>query len=66
MKQLTRIELNRDCIEHATTDQIMDTYLKKTCQENIKLYRVVKVGQLLCQGKCLTRDEVQHKVPHLI
>ena len=31
-KQLTPTELNLDCMEQATTDQIMDTQIKNTCQ----------------------------------
>ena len=46
-EQLTPIELNPDCMEQATTDRIMDTQIKNTRQQNIQLYRVVKVGQLL-------------------
>ena len=55
-EHLTPIELNEDCMEHATTDQIMDTQIKNTRQQRIQLYRVVKVGQLLHQSKWLTRD----------
>jgi hypothetical protein len=55
-----------NCMEHATTDQIMDTQIKNTHQQRIQLYRVVKVGQLLHQGKWLTRDQVQQKFPHLM
>jgi len=65
-KQLTLIELNPDCMEQAATDRIMDTQIKHTRQRNIQLYRVVKAGQLLHQGKWLTRDQVQQKFPHLM
>ena len=66
VEQLTPIELNPDCMEQATTDRIMDTQIKNTRQQRIQLYRVVKVGQLLHQGKWITRDLVQHKFPHLM
>jgi uncharacterized protein (DUF952 family) len=65
-KQLTPTELNPDCMEQATTDQIMDTQIKHNRQQNIHLYRVVKAGQLLHQGKWPTRDQVQQKFPHLM
>jgi len=44
----------------------MDTQIKNTRQQNIQLYRVVKAGQFLHQGKWLTRDQVQQKFPHLM
>ena len=66
VEQLTPTELNPDCMEQATADQIMDTQIKNTRQHNILLYRVVKVGQLLHQGKWLTRDQVQLKFPRLM
>jgi hypothetical protein len=44
----------------------MDTQIKNTHQQRIQLYRVVKAGQLLHQGKWLTRDQVQQKFPHLM
>ena len=53
-------------MEQAATNQIMDTQIKRTRQLNIQLYRVVKAGQLLHQGKWLTRDQVQQKFPHLM
>jgi hypothetical protein len=31
-EQLTPIELNPDCMEQDTTDRIMDTQIKNTCQ----------------------------------
>ena len=65
-EQLTPTELNLDYMEQATTDRIMDTQVKNTHQQKIQLYQVVKVGQLLHQGKWLTRDQVQHKFPHLM
>ncbi len=65
-EQLTPTELNPVCMEQAATDRIMDTQIKHTCQQNIQLYQVVKVGQLLHQGKWLTRDQVQQKFLHLM
>ena len=53
-------------MERATTDRIMDTQIKNTHQQNIQLYRVFKAGQLLHQGKSLTKDQVQQKFPHLM
>jgi hypothetical protein len=58
-EQLTPTELNLDCMEQATTNRIMDTQIKNTHQHRIQLYRVVKAGQLLHQGKWLTGDQVQ-------
>jgi hypothetical protein len=54
-EQLTPTELNPDCMEQASTDQIVDTQVKGTRQQRIQLYRVVKAGKLLHQGKWLTR-----------
>ena len=65
-EQLTPTELNPDCMEQATTNWIMDTQINNTCQQKIRLYRVVKAGQLLHQGKWLTRDQVQQNFPHLM
>ena len=65
-EQLTPTELNLDCMEQARTDQIMDTQIKHTRKQRIPLYRVVKVGQRLHQGKWLTRNQVQQKFPHLM
>jgi hypothetical protein len=65
-EQLTPTELNPDCIEHASNDQIVDTEIKGTRQQRIQLYRVVKAGQLLHQGKWLTRGQIQQKFPHLM
>ena len=53
-------------MEQATTDCIMDMQIKNTRQQQIQLYRVVKAGQLLHQGKWFTRDQVQQKFPHLM
>jgi hypothetical protein len=43
----------------------MDKQIKGTRQQRIQLYRVVKTGQLLHQGKWLTRGQIQQKFPHL-
>ena len=66
VEQLTPTELNPDCMEQGTTDCIMDMQIKNTRQQQIQLYRVVKSGQLLHQGKWFTRDQVQQKFPHLM
>ena len=65
-EQLTPTELNPACMEQVSTDRIMDTQIKHTRQHNIQLYRVVKAGKLLHQGKWLTRAQVQQKFPHLM
>jgi hypothetical protein len=65
-EQLTPTELNPDCIQQASSDQIVDTQIKGTRQQRIQLYRVVKAGQLLHQGKWLTRGQIQQKFPHLM
>ena len=65
-EHLTPTELNPDCMEQATTDCIMDMKIKNTRQQRIQLYRVVKAGQLLHQGRWFTRDQVQQKFPHLM
>ena len=66
VEQLKPTELNPDCMEQVATDQIMDTQIKHTHQQNIQLYRVFKACQLLHQGKWLTRDQVHQKFPHLM
>jgi hypothetical protein len=53
-------------MEHAFNDHILDTQIKGTHQQRIQLYRVVKVGQLLHQGKWLTWGQIQQKFPHLM
>jgi hypothetical protein len=53
-------------MEQASTDQIVDTLVKGTCQQRIQLYRVVKAGQLQHQGKWLTQGQIQQNVPHLM
>jgi hypothetical protein len=66
VEQLTPTELNPNCIQQASNDQIVDTQIKGTRQQRIQLYRVVKAGQLLHQGKWLTRGQIQQKFPHLM
>jgi hypothetical protein len=65
-EQLTPIELNPDCMQQESIDQIVYTQVKGTRQQMIQLYRVVKVGQLLHQGKWLTRGQIQQKIPYLM
>jgi hypothetical protein len=65
-EQLTPTELNPDCIQQASSDHICDTQIKVTRHQRIQLYRVVKSGQLLRQGKWLTRGQIQQKFPHWI
>jgi hypothetical protein len=66
VEQLTPTELNPDYMEQASTDHIVDTQVKGTCQQQIHLYRVVKAGKLLHQGKWLTWGTNQQKFPHLM
>jgi hypothetical protein len=65
-EQLKPKELNPDCIQQASNDQIVDRQIKGTRQQRIQLYRVIKAGQLLHQGKWLTRGQIQQKFPHLM
>jgi hypothetical protein len=44
----------------------MDMKTKDTHQHNIQLYRVIKVGKLLHQGKWLTRSHIQQNFPHMM
>jgi hypothetical protein len=53
-EQLTPTELNLDCMQQTSNDQIVDTQIKGTQQQRIHIYRVVKERQLLHQGKWLT------------
>jgi hypothetical protein len=53
-------------MQQASSDQIVDTHIKGTRQQRIQLYRVVKVGQLLHQGKWFTWGQIQQKFPHLM
>jgi hypothetical protein len=65
-EQMKPTDLNPDCMEQDYIDHIMDTRVKGTYQQKIQLYRVVKVGHLLHQGKWLTKGQVQQMFPHLI
>jgi hypothetical protein len=65
-EQMTPIDLNLDCMQHASSDQIVDTQINGTRKQNIHLYRVVKVGQLLHQSKWLTWGQIQQKFPHMM
>jgi hypothetical protein len=57
-EHLTPTELNPDYIQQTSSYQIVDTNIKGTRQQRIELYRVVKAGQLLHQGKWLTRGQI--------
>jgi hypothetical protein len=63
-EHMTPTELNPDYIQQESSDHIVDKYFKGTRQQRIHLYRVVKAGQLLHQGKWLTRGLIQQKFPH--
>jgi hypothetical protein len=63
---MTPTELNPDCIQQASSDQIVETHINGTQQQRIQLYRVVKAGQLLHQGKWLTRGQIQQKFSHMM
>jgi hypothetical protein len=65
-KQLTPTELKHDGIEQESTDHIVETQFKGTCQQRIQLYRVVKAGKLLNQDKWLTHGQIEQKIPHLM
>jgi hypothetical protein len=58
-EQLTPTELNPNCIQQESNDHIVDTQIKGTRHQRIRLYRVVKAGQLLHQSKWLTRGQIQ-------
>ena len=66
VEQLKPIELKPNCMEQSSTDQIVDTQVKGTRQQWIQLYQVVKVGQLLHQGKWLNRGQIKKKCPHMM
>jgi hypothetical protein len=55
----TPTELNPECIQKASKDQILERQIKGTRQKKIHLYRVVKAGKLLHQGKWLTQGQIQ-------
>ena len=53
-------------MEQVAIYHIMDTRVKGTRQQKIQLYRMVKAGELLHQGKWITKGQVQQKFPHLM
>jgi hypothetical protein len=65
-EQLTPTELNPNYMEQASTNQIVDTQVKGTRQQQIQLYRVVKAGKLIHQGKWIIQGQIQHNFPHLM
>ena len=65
-EKLTPTEINHECIQKESNDHILDTHIKGTQQQRIQLYRVVKEGNLLHQGKWLTQGQIQQKFPHLM
>jgi hypothetical protein len=65
-EQLKPTEINLDCMQWESNDQIVDTQIKGTRHQRIQLYRVIKAGQLLHQGKWLTWGQIQQKFPHLM
>jgi hypothetical protein len=65
-EQLKPTELNLNYIQQESNDQILDAQIKGTQQQRIHLYRVVKAGQLLHQGKWITRGQIQQQFPHLM
>jgi hypothetical protein len=65
-KKLAPIKLSFNYLEKATMDQIIDAKMKGTNQQNIQIYQVIKVGQLIQQGKCLTKIRIQQKSPYIL
>jgi hypothetical protein len=57
-EQLKPTDLNPDYLQHASNDHIVDRKIKGTQQQRNQLYRVVKAGQLLHQGKWLTWGQI--------
>ena len=53
-------------MEQATVDRIMDTQVKGTHKQKFQLFRIVKIGKLLHQGKWLTKSQVQQNFPHML
>jgi hypothetical protein len=66
VEQLTPTDINPKYIQNASNDHIVDIEIKVTRQQRIQLYRVIKAGKLLHQGKWLTRGQIQQKFPHLM
>jgi hypothetical protein len=65
-EHLTPKILKLDCMEHASTNKIMDTQVKGTLQNVFKIYHVIKARNLLHQGKWLTYGQIQQKFPRLM
>jgi hypothetical protein len=65
-EQLKPKELNPDYMQQTSNGHIVDTQVKGTSRQRIWLYQVFKAGQLLHQGKWLTRGQIQHRFPHLM
>jgi hypothetical protein len=53
-------------MQQASNDQIMYTQIKGTRHQRIQIYRVVKVGHLLPQGKWLTHGQIKQNFPHMM
>jgi hypothetical protein len=53
-------------MKQAFTDQIVDTQVKVTHQQQIHLYQVVKARKLLHQDKWLTQGQIQQNFTHLM
>jgi len=66
VERLKPLDINSDYMEHSHTDHIVDAHVKGTHQQKRHLYRVVKAGQLVHQGKWFTRGQIQQKFPHLM
>jgi hypothetical protein len=64
--KLKQTDLNADFMQQESNDHIMDTHIKDTQQQRIRLYRVAKEGKLLHQGKWLTRGQIHQKFPHIM
>jgi hypothetical protein len=59
VEELTQKELNPNCMEQKSNNQMLDIKVKGTHQQRIQVYQVVKEGYLLHQGKWLTRGQIQ-------
>jgi hypothetical protein len=66
VEQLTTTYINPNYIQQESNDHIVDTHIKGNRHQRIQLYRVIKAGQLLHQGKWLTRGQIQKKIPHMM
>jgi hypothetical protein len=53
-------------MEKESTYHMVDTQVKGTWKYKLQIYRAVKAGQLLQQGKWLTRGQIQQKNPILM